>query len=145
MYHGMVMAADFLGSDTSKSTRVQSLQIPGSDQKLSAYASHLGTDLSKVAIFNMRLWDASVSKGPRPDEKIELELPTTVKSVTVQRLTGPGAFAQENVSWGGEDWTYESGGKGEMISVDKETLPVIQGKVIVSVKATEAVIVYLQR
>ena len=146
MYHGIILAADFLGSDTSRPTRVRSLAIPGPDPRISAYASYQGTELSKIAICNLKLWDASVSEGPRSIEQIKLELPMGVKKVVVQRLTGPGAFAQGDVTWGGENWTYESNGKGNVMSDDdKQTLPVQGGHVTVSVKATEAIVVSLQR
>ena len=140
-----MMAADFLGSDRSKPTRVRALQIPESGSRLSAYASYQGTELSKVAILNLIFWDGSVSNGPRPNEEITLELPTSTTKVEIQRLTGPGAFAQGGVTWGGENWTYESKGKGVVVSEVKQTLPARQGKVTFNIKATEAVIVSLQR
>ena len=145
MYHGILMAADFLGSDRSKPTRVRALQIPGSSSRLSAYASYQGTELSKIAILNLKFWDGSVSQGPRPNEEVTLELPTGTTKVEIQRLTGPGAFAQGGVTWGGENWTYGSKGKGVVVSEVKQTLPVRQGKVTFNVKATEAVIVSLRR
>ena len=145
MYHGIMMAADFLGFDRSKPTRVRALQVPGSNSRLSAYASYQGTELSKVAILNLKFWDKSVSNGPRPNEEVTLELPTGITKVEIQQLTGPGAFAQDGVTWAGEDWTFASNGKGVVVSEVKQILPVRQGKVTFNINATEAITVSLRR
>ena len=142
MYEGIVAAADFLGSETSQPKRVRSLQIPGGDPTLSAYANYQGPQLAKVAICNLDLWDSSVSRGPRPQKQIKIQVPAGVTKVAVQRLTGPGAFALGQVTWGGQSFTGEDDGNGAQ---DIQIVLVQQGQVTVDVKATEAIVVSLQR
>ena len=145
-WYGVVAAVDFLGSATSQASRVSQLSIPGAPN-MTAYASFQGDDLSSIALLNLQLWVQSTDpKTERPSVTVQLtDLPSTVQSVHVKRLTGPGSLALDGVTWGGESWTYQSDGKAVQTGPGAETLQVKQGVVKVVVGATEAVVLSLVR
>ena len=146
-WYGMVAAVDFIGNDTSKETRVSHLPPTSKNRSITAYASYRGNDTSRIALLNMRLWDPSISPGSmRPEVTVQLKgLPPGVRSVQVKRLTGPGALQTGNVTWGGESWSFHSRGRPVRVGRGVEVLAVEHGAVDVSVGATEAAVVSLER
>lgn len=148
-WYGIVAAADFLGNETAKPTRVSPIPVPGAAAALhvTAYASFRGGDLATVAILNLELWDRILHPGTtRPQTDIQLkDLPEEVRTVRVSKLTGPGGLAQDGTTWGEERWTYQSGGKAVKVGKGVETVQVRDRAVNLSVGATEAIVVSLVR
>lgn len=106
--YGQLLAADVIGKYSK--VQVNSLDLGRWD--LSAYAIYKGDILSKYVIVNLDEWNFT-TLYPRPVQKIAVSLPQNVKRAEIKRLTGPGAEAVTNISWGGLSWNYTDGRLGE--------------------------------
>ena len=137
-YYALVMVADFIGNATDLQV------IPVVQQEnLSAYAGYESGSFSKMAIINLNEWN-STTPTARPVQKLDLTLPSDVMSVKVEKLTGPGASAMDNVTWAGTMWSYETMGMPVHVRNDTETLQVTGGKVTVKVQASEALMLTVE-
>ncbi|MCJ1327330.1 hypothetical protein MMC10_003998 [Thelotrema lepadinum] len=141
-YYGIVFAADALGSNASLPTTIRQLNTTSENTKMTAYALYHGTRLSKVAIVNLDFWDGT---GQRPEMEIGIGgLPSGVERAKVKKLTADGGSLDlEGVRWGGESWSWESGGMPVKVGDvnGTESVQVDVGKVKLKVGATEAVLV----
>ena len=135
-YYGIAFVADFIGTTTN--VRIKNIDLQ--NQELSAYAGYQSGVLAKAAVINLVEWNATETTT-RPVQTLTLDVPKTVASVKVQRLTGPGASSYDNVTWGGVEWTYANMGKGVQVVNDTQTVNVTNGVVGLSVNASEAILI----
>ena len=147
------MMADFVGKTSHK---VVEVAISGTPDLMSAYAGYAtqSGNLDRIALVNMHSWSAS-DKSSRPVRQIRIPLPSSVKSVKVQRLHadhGAGALgfdlggAGANVTWAGEQWTYKvDKGAGHFPSgkTEEDTVSVVNGVAQVPMPDSEAAIVWI--
>lgn len=140
-FYGQIFSAEFIGD--SENVRVSNIDLH--HPYLSVYAAYDDGKLGRVAVSNLELWSANDTK-PRPQKNVTLDLGAEPKSVKVKKLTSPagGTAGVDNITWGGMQWTAASGGKGVQVLSDTVTLPVTEGKVEADVKASEAVMVFLE-
>jgi hypothetical protein len=142
-YYGYVFVADFIGPSKDYSLRIKNLDLK--NHTLSAYAGYESGTLQKIAVVNLFQWN-STETIPRPVERLTLDLPTDVKQVTVEKLTGPGASSFNGTTWGGVEWSFGSHGIGVRVANDTQTVDVTtSGVVDVSVQASEAILVRMIR
>lgn len=136
--------ADFIGN-TSGKTRVARLPIQGVKKDVIACGAYVNDAAVRIAIVNLNFW-AGTPSDKRPNVSIALEVPATVSSVKLDRLSNLlGAYAgAPNTTYAGSQWTYKSNGEEvEGVRNDSSTLPVQSGVVNVSVKDSEAILVHL--
>ncbi|KAI9924217.1 hypothetical protein MW887_007167 [Aspergillus wentii] len=152
---GVFPAAPFIADFVGKDGKVVEIPLKGGNELFTAYAMYnqQTSKVDKVALINLKQWDES-SKAHRGSATITLNVGNDVKSAIVQRMKsrkGSSAVgfdlggAGENVTWAGEQWTYAvDQGKGHFIDGHKveEQVKVNNGKVVVHVPDTEAVIVF---
>ncbi|KAK0638316.1 Beta-glucuronidase [Lasiodiplodia hormozganensis] len=138
-FYGNVFVADFIGN--AGELQIAELQVD--DEDVSAYAAYNSAELTKIAIVNLELWRESYD-APRPNKTLQLTGLDGVKSVKVQRLTGPDAGAQApDITWAGTQWTAES--KGLAVVVDEDDSYEVEvdgekGSVQVTCQASEALL-----
>ena len=143
-YYSQPYVAEFIGKTGGK-TRVSELQV--NSPNVVAYAAYDGTSsITRVAIVNLKLWD-QLSGSERPVTSFELNVPTDVKSVTIKQLDSPaGGYANaSSITWGGSQWTYQSGGKEVPVKSDTQTLEPASGKVTVPMQDSAAKIAFYNR
>lgn len=139
-FYGNVFVADFIGD--AGHLQIAELQVDD-DENISAYAAYNDAELTKIAIVNLELWRESYN-APRPNKTLQLTGLDGVKSVKVQRLTGPDAGAQApDITWAGTQWTAES--KGLAVVVDDDDSYEVEvdgekGSVQVTCQASEALL-----
>lgn len=143
-YYAQIFAAEFIGHSNVNVTNVDL-----HNDHLSAYAAYKSSDggkLSRVAIVNLKAWNAH-SGEPIPVMHVSLPVPSGTKDVQVKLLTsktGANDSAEDDISWAGETYTYDNRGLGHKTGTNgSETVDVIDGKATISVRASEAVIVEL--
>jgi hypothetical protein len=149
--------ADFIGTGADTAAAEIDLDVEA-HAFLSAYGLYdvaSGGALRRVALVNLRLYNATASSDDRGSEAFTLTVPDSTKTVTVQRLhadKGVAAMGFDydgpagNVSWAGEQWSYKvDNGKGHYTTGKKveETVTVKDGKAVVNVPNSEAVIVFI--
>ncbi|KAK7531189.1 hypothetical protein IWX49DRAFT_353871 [Phyllosticta citricarpa] len=140
-FYGDIFVADFIGRDGE----LRVAQLVTTSEDVTAYAGYSGDALRKVALVDLLLWNGTTVQGQRPSQTVSLEgLGDGVKSVRVQRLTGPSgnALATE-ISWAGQQWLTEGNGLPSTTRNDTLTLSVEGGAVDVEIKASEALLVTL--
>ncbi|KAK2806702.1 hypothetical protein FQN50_005696 [Emmonsiellopsis sp. PD_5] len=144
-FYGQIFTAEFVGAGSN-------VQVANMDLKTdfgSAYAAYENGKLARIAIVNLNLWSRSEDgDDSRPFETFSLSVGSEVKSVKVKKLTSPkggSATPNDQITWGGMQWTYDNKGIGKQIVDDTEVLPVKNGQVDIKVNESEAVIVSLQR
>ncbi|KAJ5762107.1 uncharacterized protein N7511_005489 [Penicillium nucicola] len=138
--YGQIVAADAIGDHPI--VQVKSLDLGRED--LSAYAIYESEILARYVVINLDEWNATTSY-PRPHLRVQLNLPKHVGSAEARRLTGPGASADQGISWGGISWNYTDGRLAESGNREVETLKVKNGLVGLEVGSSEAVVVELSR
>lgn len=148
-FYAMVFVADAISTDGP--VRISNIDLK--DDHLAAYAVYgPGGRLNRSVLVNLNYFVGPESAGNvRAVTNFVLTPPAGVSSVVVKRLTAPGALAAagsngdndqvNGISWAGQRWTYESGGNAENVAGTTMTLRVVNGKVTVPVKASEAVMV----
>ncbi|XXH04066.1 hypothetical protein Hte_010477 [Hypoxylon texense] len=149
-----MFVADFVGKDKSRNVLEVSL---GDDEALaSAYVMYdaKSKKADRVALVNLKAWDAA-SNQDRKGLAFAVPVAEGTESVKVRRLRADAGVwatgfdeggAKENVTWAGRQWTYKvDKGKGhyETGKLEEQTVKVQDGKALVNVPDTEAVIVYL--
>lgn len=148
-FYAMVFVADFIGKDGG--VRIDNIDL--GREKLTAYAAYGAepNQLKRLALVNMQFFSGVESAtNTRSTVDFKLRLPTTAKTVTVEKLsavrgatanTGPagGGDEKSGITWAGEEWTYENNGVGQIIKSDTASLSVVNGKVTVPIRASEAV------
>lgn len=148
-FYAMVFVADFIS--TNGPVRIKNIDL--NDDHLAAYAVYgPGGRLNRSVLVNLNYFVGPESaSNVRAITNFVLTPPVGVTSVVVKRLTAPGALAAagsdgsndqgNGITWAGQRWTYESRGEAQTVKSDTTTLPVVNGKVTVPVKASEAVMV----
>ena len=139
-YYAMPFAADFIGS--SGHTRVAPLSINDNDSgELVAYAAYDSGKLARIAILNLHVWTPDV--GDRPSRSVSINnLPSDIGEVSLHHLSGPdGALQKHGITWKGLQWTFESHGKDARIKDDSLNVIVSDGKMIIDLHDTSAVII----
>ena len=128
---------------------MQAIELPVSptSDTLTAYAAYEHGNLSRVALVNMDYFDGtSTSSSDRPSQTFSLAVPSSVRSVTVRTLTGGDdgamAFDTANITWGGESFSLDQDGMGQMVGQANSTVQAQNGAVSIVVPASEAVMVY---
>lgn len=111
---------------------------------LSAYAIYESEMLARYVVINLDEWNSTTSY-PRPSQRVLLDLSKHAGSVEVRRLTGPGASADQGISWGGISWNYTDGRLGEFGDREVEVMRVRGGFVGFEVESSEAAVVELGR
>lgn len=142
-FYSQPFIADFIGS--SGETTMAQLNITGDDtENVAAYAAFESGTPKRVAVVNLNYWNETSSGTDRDSVSIDLSIPTSVSSVTVDHLSSPaGAGADATtITYAGSQWTYESTGN-EVTGVrdDTEVLTVTDGLVTITVNASSAVLV----
>ena len=110
---------------------------------MSSYAVYEGGSLSKYVVINFDEWN-STTPYERPTQDVILTVPAGIESVTVQRLTGNGASADEDIEWAGQSWNYTDGRLAMSGEYRSESVPVNDGKANLSIPSTEAVLVLMR-
>ncbi|KAJ5604412.1 glycoside hydrolase family 79 protein [Penicillium lagena] len=137
-YYGHLLVADFMKG----SSNFRVIEIQSDDDLLAAYAGYEYDQLKRVAIMNYDVWNAG--DGERPIRNIDLKVPDGVQSVRISTLTSPGgASATSEFYWAGQTWTYANDGVGQAVHQRYAEELVKDGHVVVTVGASEAVIVTL--
>lgn len=141
-YYSQPFIADFIG--TSGKTQVAEFPTDSPDF-ISAYTAFDNKRLSRIAIVNFQLWDATASRGVRPSTKINLTgLPKKTAFATVSMLTAPeGAYASDTLTWRGFQWTYASKGLAVQTRKTDKRVKIINGQLSLNVLATTAIMITL--
>lgn len=146
-YYGLAFVADFLGLETAPQLRVTSLYNEPAHPNLSPYAAYVNGVLDRYVVVDLNMWNSTETK-PRPDRTVGVAVPNGVKGAQLRRLTGSGTDARAsntgNITWAGVQYTFENP-KGLPSSAVVEALKISNGKALFSLKASEAVLVTLQR
>ncbi|KAI0015240.1 hypothetical protein F4780DRAFT_764684 [Xylariomycetidae sp. FL0641] len=137
--HGMALVADFIGAAGDGALRVA--ELPTGDDEVTAYGAYSNGTLKRVAITNMKLWK-QISNTERPVKavSVNLHLPADIKQVKVERLQGPSGAMTTNITWAGTTWTKDSGGKPVQVQNGTDLVAVVNGKIILAIEATTAVL-----
>jgi hypothetical protein len=137
-FHGHVFVADFISAKGK--LRVARLDSPSLD--VSAYGGYHSGQLAKVALLNLEFWkQGSSAQRPNTTVRLDLGLDSTVKQAKVRKLWGPDSVALDGVTWAGTTWPYNATGMPVVVRNDTETVDVKNGKVVVDIEATGAVLV----
>ncbi|GAB1312749.1 Glycoside hydrolase family 79 protein [Madurella fahalii] len=145
-YYSLPFVADFIGKTVSGDRGVVNVDL--GSPFLSAYVMFEGTTLARIAVVNLREY---AGEGARNAVKIRLENLGSVGQVQVGRLhaaagTAAGGFDVngKNITWAGQQWSYQVDRGNGHGTVQRKTLPVAGGVVEVVIPDTEAVIVYVK-
>lgn len=167
-YYAQPFVADFIG----KTSRTDVVNMPLDSEIMSTYAAY-GPDgkLARVALVNLREWNRGASEkadgnknrnengnrnrneeNQRGHRTFALKVPNDINSVKVGKLSAPtGAKAGgidnggAHIMWQGQQWSYKlNNGKVHPTSPKTEVVKVNDGKALVKVEDSEAVIVYLR-
>jgi len=140
-FFGHVLVADFI----SREGQLQVLPLSSPLTHVSAYAGYHSGKLAKVAIVNLEFWkENQPPRRPSVSVTLDLKLGAQVKEATVRKLHGPDSVALKNVTWAGKSWPYDgtnNSGTPVIVRKDTETVPVKDGKIVVAVEASGAVLV----
>ena len=137
-YYGHLFVGDFM----NESRDFRMCELPTSDDLLSAYAGYDQNQLARVAIINYEVWNPAGEERPR--REITFKVPEEISSARVFTLTSPGgASSLEEFYWAGQTWTYANNGIGHFVQQEYIEATVENGQVLVSVDASEAVLVKL--
>lgn len=138
-YYAQPYIADFMGK-----TGAQVLNQDLKSKRLSAYAAYDQGRLARIALVNLNLWNGT-DQSERPVQTFNVQANVDQNCVQVRRLTAPtGAYANDTITWAGQQWTYESNGMSVTTNQTlSEPVPVQNGVAQVDVAASEAVMVML--
>ncbi|KAF7325385.1 F-box only protein 21 [Mycena venus] len=145
-YYALPYVADFIGKTVSGDRGVINLDL--GNEVISGYAMFEGGSLARIAIVNLRRYDG---KGIRNAVQVHLHNLGSVSQVKVRRLhadagTAAGGFDvdRNNITYAGQQWSYEvDQGKGHGREA-VETQPVTDGVVNIVVPDTEALIISMK-
>lgn len=147
-YYALPFMADFLGKSVSGERGVVNIDL--NSPVLSAYTMFEGPTLARIAVVNLREYDGT---GNRSAVKVRLNNLGTVSGNKVQvgRLHADAGTAaggwdmnQKNITWGGQQWSYEADqGKGHGVAT-KKNIQVTDGSAEVVLPDSEAMIMYLK-
>jgi len=98
--------------------------------------------LSKYVIINLDEWNTTTPYD-RPSRSFDLEVPSDIVGARVELLTGPGADSMSNITWAGRSWDVPNGGLGTVEKNDTTVVKSRDGKLLVTVQSSEAVVVTL--
>lgn len=140
--YGQIVVADVIGHNPH--VQILPIDLGTKHWKFSAYGVYESTQLRKYVLINLDEWNATTS-NPRPAQQVTLNLPSDVRSATIQRLLGPGASADSGISWGGLSWNYTRGRLAQSGRPDHEVLRITRGMARLMIPSTEAVLVTLNR
>lgn len=138
--YGQIFVADAIGHHPE----VQVNTINGLPWNMSAYGIYESGELSRYIVVNYDEWNSTTSY-PRPSQDVTLKVPCWVDHVEVRRLTGSGASADEGIQWAGQSWNYTDGRLVEEGAQRWEVETAKYGKVDLTLRSTEAVLVSLRR
>ena len=144
-YYAQPFIADFIRGTTGV------VEMGLHSDFLTAYAAYTANGLARVALVNLHEWNAS-DNTQRGNQTFALKVPSSIKSVTVRRLTAAagaeaGGFDNggQNITYAGQQWSYRvDNGKGHPSTASTKKVPVSNGVAAVSVEESEAVIVNIQ-
>lgn len=137
--YGQILAADVIGHHRD----VQIVPLVLDRWDLSAYAIYQSGLLAKYVVVNFDEWN-STTHYPRPSQKLELLVPSSVHQAEAKRLVGPGASATTGISWGGVGWDWMINGRlGKTGKEEVEDMRVRNGRLFLEVPSTQAVVVDL--
>ena len=137
-FYGHLLVASALG--TSPATQITLLDL--GFWNLSVYALYTASELSKYVIINLDEWNAT-TPYERPIRAFSLEVPHEVESACVEVLTAPGADSMSGITWAGKSWNVQNDGLGVIVVNDTKVVVPTQGRVNITVRSTEAVVVTL--
>ncbi|VUC26096.1 unnamed protein product [Clonostachys rosea] len=138
--YGQIFTADAIGRDPE----TQVYPIPQLPWNMSAYSIYISEKIAKYVIINFDEWNSTTSYK-RPTQKLNLQVPSWVNRVRVERLTGSGASADEGIEWAGKSWNYTDGRLDEKGTSHYEIYMAKQGVVDLYLQSTEAMLVTLQQ
>ncbi|KAI1380651.1 hypothetical protein F4677DRAFT_194023 [Hypoxylon crocopeplum] len=147
-----MFVADFIGKDKARSV----LSVLPNQELVSAYVMYDAASKKpdRVALTNLKAWDGASGEA-RGAQAFVVPVAAGTASVKVRRFHSDAGVwamgfdtggAKENVTWAGEQWTYKvDKGKGHFVGgkLQEQTVAVQDGKAVVNVPDSEAVIVYL--
>jgi hypothetical protein len=138
-FYGQIFSAEFRGASENVAVHNINLHRPF----LSAYAAYDDDKLERVAIINLEL---AIANASRPHKTIKLDIASEAQAVIVKKLTSSegGMAGANNITWDGMHWTAANGGQGLQVLNDTETHYVKGRKLEFNVKASEAVIAFIQ-
>ena len=144
-FYAQPFIADFIKSTTGV------VEMGLNSDFLTAYAAYNANGLARVALVNLHEWNAG-DNTQRGNQTFVLKVPTSTKNVTVGRLTAAagaeaGGFDNggQNITYAGQQWSYSvDNGKGHPSAASTTKVQVSNGVATVSVKDSEAVVVYVQ-
>ncbi|KXX78631.1 Beta-glucuronidase [Madurella mycetomatis] len=141
-YYALPFVADFIGKTVSGTRGVTNIDL--GSPFISAYTMFEGTALARIAVVNLREY---AGEGTRNAVKIRLENLGNIDQVQVGRLhaaagTAAGGFDVNgrNITWAGQEWSYQVDRGNGHGTEQRTTLPVAGGVVEVVIPDTEAVI-----
>lgn len=134
--YGQIFVADVLGHHPA----VQVHPIQGMPWNVSGYGIYEAGELARYVVINYDEWN-STTPYQRPALQVSLEVPAGVQRVTVRRLTGEGASADEGTRWAGQSWNYTEGRLVQDGAEEFEVAGVYRGMANLVVLSTEAVLV----
>lgn len=105
---------------------------------------HSNPGSSKYVVINFDEWNFT-TPYPKPVQQVSLNVPSNVIKAKVEYLTAPGVEADQNITWGGMSYGYDSNGLGVQVTNNSKTITPINGVFNVSVLCTEAIVVTLIR
>ena len=111
---------------------------------VSAYATFEEGALAKYVVINFDEWNTTTSY-PRPTHQVSLNIPADVTTTKVEYLTAPGAEVDQNITWGGLSYGFDSMGTGVQVTNNTKMLTPANGVLNVSIQSTEAIVVTLLR
>ena len=144
-YYALPYVADFIGKTVSGDRGAINLDL--GEESISGYAMFEGQSLARIAIVNLRQYDGG---GARKAVQVHLDNLGSANQVQIRRLsaedgTAAGGFDVngKNITYAGQQWSYDidlGSGHG---TVAVETYSVTDGVANIVVSDTEAVIVYI--
>lgn len=140
-YYAHPFVADVIGNGLSN---LKLYNIPNTGDQFSAYGVYDSNGNPKrIVLINFQLYKSG--SGTRPAKRVTLTVGSLTKSVKVEYLTAPAGDVQDasKISWKGQSWTY--GSNGQPVNGQSTTInvPARNGKMTVTVRASEAVLLTL--
>lgn len=130
-YYALVFATHFYANTSG--LRVAPVY---QSETVTAYAGWEGGKLSKLAVINLETMESQASSS----FTAMTSLPADIHSVEIDRLTGPVAGSNENITWAGMTWTAENDGIPVTVEAGTVAERVEGGRVNLSVGASEAIL-----
>ncbi|USW58048.1 Putative glycosyl hydrolase, all-beta, glycoside hydrolase superfamily, beta-glucuronidase [Septoria linicola] len=148
--YGNIATSAFLGDLTKSRPQVVDLGLQRFDE--SAYASYVNGKLAKIAVINLREYNASADNASktsagRPSKSYTFQLPRGCRGASVQRLSANGSDAITGVTFDGFSYAAELN-EGRPVRLNNvtrgESVAVRKGELTIQVPNSGAVILSLQ-